>query len=105
MSVGAVGEQDTEKSLDKIWYREGERGNILVSRVVSPSLYMPLRNVTCAFGEPNGVDDDKSWNGMESPAELYDKDEANMKMRDLLNRANERANEDPFTQGREGVSE
>ena len=66
---------------------------------------MPLRNVTCAFGEPNGVDDDKSWNGMESPAELYDKDEANMKMRDLLNRANERANEDPFTQGREGVSE
>ena len=75
MSVGAVGEQDTEKSLDKIWYREREGGNILVSRVVSPSPYMPLRNVTCAFGEPNGVDDDKSWNGMESPAELYDKDE------------------------------
>ena len=55
--------------------RERESGNILVSRVVSPSPYMPLRNVTCAFGEPDGVDDDKSWNGMESPAELYDKDE------------------------------
>ena len=94
MSVGAVGEQDTEKSLDKIWYREREGGNILVSRVVSPfSPYMPHRSVTCAFGEPNGVDDDKSWNGMESPAELYDKDEVNMKMRDLLNRASERASE------------
>ena len=83
--------------------RRRGRQHIGKPRRLSP--YMPLRNVTCAFGEPNGVDDDKSWNGMESPAELYDKDEANMKMRDLLNRANERANEDPFTQGREGVSE
>ena len=94
------------RTLKRVWIRYGTargRGNILVSRVVSPSLYMPLRNVTCAFGEPNGVDDDKSWNGMESPAELYDKDEANMKMRDLLNRS--RASERGPLYAREGGRE